>query len=124
MIVLLVLIWYVTSVLWRRRHGIIPKRGIGTDADLGALSDKPRIRVRAVTVAGPNRVRVVLTPGPGSDLDMVVELADDDFGYGLLQQWCRSAQALAIVIPPDSSIVRLRSIDDHQHLSLRRVDQG
>ena len=31
---------------------------------------------------------------------------------------------LAIVMPPDSRIVRLRSIDDLQPLTLRRVDEG
>ena len=79
---------------------------------------------------GPDRVRLVLTPetdrghelSPSSDLDFVVLLSDEEFGLDLLQEWKRSESSIAIVIPPDSRIVRLRSVDDLQPLTLRRVD--
>jgi hypothetical protein len=49
-------------------------------------------------------------------------LNEDDFGFGLLREWQRAGTAVAIVMPPDSHIVRLRSVDDLQPLTLRRVD--
>jgi len=133
-VVLLVLLlaFYVASVIRRRVHGLVPQRGIGTAADLGALADKPRVRVSEVTRTGTDRVHVVLTPEPGptdgdrvataSDLDLMVVLRDEDFGFELLHEWRRSGKSLAIVFPPESQIVRLRSIDDLQPLTLRRVD--
>jgi hypothetical protein len=152
LLAVLLLAWYVGSVVRGRRASMVPKR-VGVAADLGELLDKPRVRVRAVTSAGPGRVRLVLTPepgpepgpapgaepgrgparetGPGSgaesapgpsdpqDLDLVVLLREDEFGYQLLGAWQRSQSSLAIVTLPDSRIVRLRAIDDLQPLSLR-----
>jgi hypothetical protein len=119
-------------LLVRRVGGIVPKRGMGIRADLGELADKPRVRVREVAKAGPARVRLVLTPEPGpadvplpttsSDLELVVSGPDQQFGFELLCEWQRSQSVLAVVMPPDSRIVRLRSIDDLQPLTLRRVD--
>jgi len=117
--------WYIVSFVRRRRHGLVAERGLSVGADLGMLADAPRVRVAAVTQAGPDMVRVALAPESGDeDLDLVVSLSEDDFGFGLLRDWQRSQAALAIVMPPDSRIVRLRSVDDLQPLTLRRVDDG
>lgn len=137
-IVILILIvlaaWYVVSLVRRRQQGIVARRGLSIGADLGTLADQPRVRVRAVTTSGPDRVRLVLTPetgpadGPGlptsSDLDLVVSLGEEEFGFKLLHDWQRAQSSLAIVMPPNSRIVRLRSIDDLQPLTLQRVDQA
>src|ERR1700730_6427229 len=64
-LVVLLMAWFVISILRRHGHGIAARRGISVGADLGALADKARVRVRAVTRAGPDRVRLVLTPEPG-----------------------------------------------------------
>ena len=128
------LAWYLVSMVRRHRRGIVAERGMSIGADLGTLADKPRVRLRAVTKAGPDRVRLVLTPetgagdGPGlttsADLDLLVFLREEEFGFELLNEWKRSQSSLAMVVPPDSRIVRLRSIDDLQPLTLRRVDEG
>jgi hypothetical protein len=137
-VVILLLVVLVTglavSFVLRRRRSLVPRRGLSIGADLGALADQPRVRVQAVTITGPDRVRVVLTPETGpadpsrrpisSDLDLVVTLREGDFGFELLHEWKQSASSLAIVIPPDSRLVRLRAIDDQQPLLLRRVDEG
>jgi hypothetical protein len=128
----LLLVWLISSLVRGRRGGIVARRGMGIGADLGALADKPRVRVRAMTKSGPDRVHVILTPesGPGdglstsSDLDLDVVLSDGEFGFELLQEWQRSESSLAIVMPPGSRLVRLRSIDDLQPLTLRRADEG
>jgi hypothetical protein len=132
LLTLLVLLaaWYLVSTVRRHRHGIVAERGISVGADLASLGDKPRVRVRAVSIVGPDRVRLVLTPerdrgeelSMPSDLDLVVLLNEVGFGFDLLEEWRRSQSSIAIVMPPDSRIVRLRSIDDLQPLTLRRVD--
>ena len=117
--------WYGVTFVLRRRHGLVAERGLSIGADLGMLGDAPRVRVAAVTQAGPDRVRLALARESGDeDLELVVSLSEDDFGFGLLHDWQRSQAALAIVMPPDSRIVRLRSVDDLQPLTLRRVDEG
>jgi hypothetical protein len=124
-VVLLLIVWFVVSFV-RRRQGLVAQRGTSIGADLGALADQARVRVRSVMKEGPDRVRVVLTPeaDPETDLDLVVLLREDEFGFELLHEWKRSERSIAIVMPPDSRIVRLRSIDDLQPLTLRRVDEG
>jgi len=118
-----VVTWIVVSVVRTRRHGLVAERGISIGADLGRLGDAPRVRVAAMTTDGPGRVRLVLAREEGGeDLDFLVSLAEDDFGFALLHDWQRSQAALAIVQPPDSHIVRLRSVDDLQPLTLRRVE--
>jgi hypothetical protein len=131
-LVVVLLIWGGFVVVRRRRHGLVAERGMSVGADLGALSDQPRVRVQSVTSAGADRVRVVLTPDPGPgdgpggvsspELDLTVLLGEDDFGFEMLHQWKRSQDVLAVVIPPDSRIVRLRSVGDLQPLTLRRAD--
>jgi hypothetical protein len=114
--------WYIVARI-RRSHGLVARRGLSIGADLGMLGDAPRVRVASVGRAGSQLVRVVLTPETGAaDLDLLVSLTDDDFGLDLLRQWQDSQEALGIVMPPDSHIVRLRSVADLQPLTLRRVD--
>ena len=131
-VVLVVLVVYSTVVLLRRRgHGIIARRGLSIGADLGALSDAPRVRIQSFAAAGPDRVRLVLAPekvqidrdpAPGSpDLDLMVWLREEEFGFGLLQEWQKSGHLIAMVLPPGGRLVRLRSVDDLQHLTLRRA---
>jgi hypothetical protein len=116
------------SFVRRRRHSFVPRRGTSVGADLGALSDQPRVRVQEVALIGPDRVRLLLTPDRDgetepttrSDLDAIVSVRDDQLG--LLRQWQERASPLAIVIPPESRLIRLRSIEDLQPLTLRRVD--
>lgn len=131
-VVVVLLVWSAVSFVRRHRRGIVAERGISVGADLGTLTDLPRVRVRAVIKAGPDRVLLVLTPEAGhgdsgvtkaSDLDLLVLLSEEDFGFDLLHEWERSQAALAIVMPPDSRIVRLRSIEDLQPLTLRRIDE-
>ncbi len=121
--------WYVVSYIRRHRRGIVAERGMSIGADLGALSDQARVRVDSVTSIGPDRIRVVLVPAPRpddgaprapEDLDLVVLMAPDDFGLQLLRDWMHSQVTLAIVVPPGSRLVRLRSIEDLQPLTLRR----
>jgi hypothetical protein len=131
-ILVLVVAWYVISLVRRHQRGIVAQRGLSIGADLGALSDQARVRVKAVTVVGPDRVHLLLSPdtdpadgrpsGPATDLDLVVLLKEDEFGFELLQEWKRRERPVAIVVPPGSRIVRLRSPDDLQPLTLRRVD--
>jgi hypothetical protein len=132
-LVVVLLAGCVLSIVQWRRSSLVPKRGSSIGADLGALFDQPRVRVRAVTMTGPDRVRLVLTPetdpvdrvgvATSSDLDLMVSLREGEFGFEQLQEWLRSASSLAIVIPPDSRLVRLRSIDSKQPLTLRTVDE-
>jgi hypothetical protein len=124
-IVILVVIvgtWLMVSFVRSRRHGLEAKRGLSIGADLGKLADTPTVTVQAVSVADEGKVRVAFEQGDGTDLDLVVSLKPDDFGYELLRQWQRAGSKVAIVMPPDSRIVRLRSVDDLQPLTLRRVD--
>jgi len=136
----------------RRSTGIVAQRGTGIRQDLGTMSDRPRIRVRSVTVTAPERVHLVLTPLPRSshggdsakgdadpdpdadpepdpdpdpdpDLDFDVILNESAFGFALLNQWQESQCSIAIVTPPGTRILRLRSIDDLQPLTLSCVDR-
>jgi hypothetical protein len=129
-VVVLLAIAVVVSIIQRNRRSLVPQRGSSVGADLGALADQPRVRVESVTRVGPDRVRLVLTPEgterdgvaapTSSDLDLVVHLREDEVGFELINEWNRSGTLLAIVIPPGSRLVRLRSIDDLQPLTLRR----
>ncbi|HEX3540075.1 MAG TPA: hypothetical protein VHT75_06470 [Acidimicrobiales bacterium] len=131
-IVVALVVCLIMYTLRRYRHGIVAERGTSIGADLGALSDAPRMLVQEVATAGPDRIHVVLRPASGSRAetslppatgrDLYVRRGDDDFGLGLLQQWQRSGSPVAIVTPPGSRLVRLRSVDDLQHLTLRLVE--
>ena len=121
-LVVVVATWLAVSFVRSRRHGLEAKRGLSIGADLGMLADTPTVTVQAVTVVDPEKVRVVLAQGDGSELDLVVSLKASEFGYELLRQWERSGSKVAMVMPTDSHIVRLRSVDDLQPLTLRRID--
>ena len=121
-IIVVAVVWVVVAFVRNRRHGLEAKRGVSIGADLGKLADTPQVTVQAVTTTAPDRVRVVLTSQSGPDLDFVVSLSEQDFGFGLLRDWQRAGSAVAIVMPPDSHVVRLRSVEDLQPLTLRRVD--
>jgi hypothetical protein len=130
---IVVLVSVAVLVVLRNRSSLVAKRGLSVGADLAGLRDAPRVRVRAMTTAGPDRVRLILmseTPEPegaapgSSDLDLLIHLEEKDFGFGLLRAWLRSESSLAIVLPPGGRLVRLRSVEDLQHLTLRRADAG
>jgi hypothetical protein len=130
-LVVVLVAWSVVSVIRRHRRGLVAERGTSIGADLGALSDQPCVRVKAVTDAGPGHVLLILTPEPGpddgldvstpADLEVLVNLREEEFGFGLLQGWKQSHTLLAIVMPPDSRILRLRAVEDLQPLTLSRV---
>jgi hypothetical protein len=123
-VLVLVLFAVALSFVRRNRRSFVPQRGSSIGADLGALADQPRVQIVTVTQLGPERVRLVLRPelGESPDLDLVVVLRDGELGFKLVHDWNRAASLLAIVIPPGSQLVRLRSIDDLQPLTLRRAD--
>jgi hypothetical protein len=123
-IVVALVTWAVVSFVRSRRHGLEAKRGLSIGADLGMLADTPRVVVQAVTTTDPETVRLVLTPDSGPDIDLCVMLKEGEFGFDLLRQWQRAHTAVAIVMPSGSHIVRLRSVEDLQPLTLRRVDSG
>lgn len=123
-IVVALVTWAVVSFVRSRRHGLEAKRGLSIGADLGMLADAPRVVVQAVTTTDPDTVRLVLTPDSGPDIDLVVSLKEGEFGFEVLRQWQRARTAVAMVMPPGSHIVRLRSVEDLQPLTLRRVDGG
>ena len=122
----------VARVVRRHRRGLVAERGTSIGADLKALADQPRVRVRSLTKAGPDRFLLVLESEAGAetgpdapaptDVELLVSLREEAFGFDLLHEWKRAQTALAIVMPPNSRIVRLRSIDDLQPLTLSRVE--
>jgi len=117
-------------VVRSRRQQLVPQRGFGVAADLGGLADAVHGRIRSVATTAPGRVLVIFTPDadpaepPAADLDLLVSLDEGDFGYRLLQQWQRADGPIAMVMPPGGRLVRLRSVESLQHLTLRRVDGG
>ena len=117
---------YFAAIFRRRGRGIVAKRGMSIGADKAALADAAQVRVTTVTADGPDRVRVVLTAAgaPPATLDVVVALSEDEFGWEQLRAWRRTEALLGMVTPPGSRIIRLRSVDDLQPLTLRRVDVG
>jgi hypothetical protein len=136
-LVIVLFAWYMVALVRRRRRGIVAERGMSIGADIAALADQPRVRVRALSEAGPGRAMLVLSPegdtqagdayegvAAAPDLEVLVDLRTEDFGFRQLQEWQHSQSALAIVMPPDSHVLRLRAIDDMQPLTLRRVERG
>ena len=118
-------VWGALTFLRRRGHGIVARRGTSIGADLGTMADRPRMRVETVLKAGSDTVRLVLVPeAETAELDLLVALNEDEFGYEQLHAWKRDRTWLAVVLPPASRIVRLRSTEDLQPLTLRRVDDG
>ena len=123
-LLLALVVAFLVSAIRRRRRSLVGQRGTSIGADLGALSDQPRVRVADLTTIGPGSARLVLRPDPATAEDMVfvVSLKEGDSGYQLLEEWQRSGGLVAVVIPPASRLVRLRSIDTLQPLTLRRLD--
>jgi hypothetical protein len=135
LIIVLLLIGVITGLFvsfLRKRGGIVSVRGMSSGADAALLSDQRRVRIVAVSDAGPDRLRVVLAAANGGsseltapdapDLDVIVALGPSDFGFGLVDGWARAGTVLALVMPERSRIIRLRSLDDQQPVTLRRVD--
>jgi hypothetical protein len=132
-IVLVLLNYYAVRAVWRRRSRIVPLRGFGTAADLGRLrQDVPRVRVRDISVVGPDETR--LTVGPvrdPQDPDLGLDDAETEYriamderdpGFEILHDWLSDQTVLGIVLPPESRLIRLRSVDGLQPLTLRRLD--
>ena len=126
-VVIVVLVVYVAATIRGRRRGVVAQRGTGIGADLGGLADAPRVRVSDVRMVGPDRAEVVLAPddpsGGPNEFRFVVWLRRDEFGYELLTQWQADADPVAMVLPPGSHLVRLRSVASLQHLTLRRLGE-
>ena len=127
----LVLVWLVVRTLLRHRSSLFSVRGYGVRADIGRMQDAPRVRIQGLATVGHDRTRIAFVPsddsrtgepdGPVDDV-FVVELGEHDASYELLRRWFNQRADLAIVIPPGSRIIRLRSISDLQPLTLRRID--
>ena len=111
---------------------------MGVRADLERLKEVPRVRVGELTMTGPDAARLVLVAvdaeeaegsepvaGNGTDpavgLEFEIEMNEGEPGYPLLQEWIRRRSVLGVVLPPDSRLIRLRSLDDLQPLTLRRL---
>jgi hypothetical protein len=126
-VILVVLIAYAVATIRRRRRGVVAERGISVGADLAALADAPRVHVREIRMVAPDRAEVVFAPeddAPGeTPLRFVVWLRRDEFGYDLLTRWQAAGDPIALVLPPGSHLVRLRSVESLQHLTLRRLDE-
>jgi hypothetical protein len=132
-ILLLVANYYAVRTVWRHRDRITPLRGFGTAADIGRLRyDVPRVQVQELTVVGPDETRLAVRPvadpddvGSGSDeagLEFRVAMNERDPGYQILQDWLTDETVLGIVLPAESRLIRLRSIEGLQPLTLRRLD--
>jgi hypothetical protein len=129
LLVVVVVIGFVVVTIQRRRRGLVAERGTSIGADLGSMNDQPRVRVSAVTTVGPDRVRLVLTSvidddaaaPPVADDELLVYLREEEVGFDTLEDWKRRQNLVASVMLPGQELVRLRSIDDLQPLTLRRV---
>lgn len=130
-VVWLLMVWFVGRAIWQRRSQLVGARGVGVGADIGHLHDVPRVHVDDLTMIGPEVARLALTPAtspdPGSTEKapggvFLISMSLQDPGFAILQDWLERRSTLGLVMPPDSSIIRLRSLDDLQPITLRRVD--
>jgi hypothetical protein len=98
---------------------------MGVAADFGVLGATPRVHIESITRTGADTARLVVRR-EGSDnpeeLTFVVALQEGEFGAGLLEEWRQADSSIAMVIPPNTHILRLRSVDSLQNLTLRRVE--
>ena len=127
MVLLIVLgLLLVVPRVWRRRHGLVGVRGFGPGADLGRLHDAPRVRVGGLAVDGPDRARLLLIPGDSDSAtaptEAIVAIAEGDPEFAILQRWLEDQSVLGVVMRPDNRIIRLRSLDDLQPITLRRLE--
>ena len=134
-IVLLFIICVVSAFvlvrLWRQRRSIVGQRGFGPGADIGRLHDVPRVRVESLTVEGEDRTRVLLLPAGDEDQELASEprigtnallaLDERDPEFRILQGWQQHGSVLGMV-EPSARLIRLRSLDDLQPVTLRRLD--
>jgi len=104
-------------------------RGFGPSADIGRLQDAPRVRVSEFVVTGPERARLVLVPArdagghaADAEAEYVVAVDTDEPAFEILRDWQADQRVLGAVAPRESRILRLRSLDDLQPLTLRRLD--
>ncbi len=133
-VIALVLVnYYAVRAVWRRRARLVPVRGYGPAADVGRLrEDVPRVRVRALTVLGPDEARLTLGPVPdreestggsdGPETEYRIALDGRDPGFAILSDWLDDQTVLGAVLPEGTALIRLRSVDDLQPLTLRRLD--
>ena len=105
---------------------------MGVRADVERLHDMPRVCVTDLTMTEPDVARLVLAPTTRDDLhasdtdivefEFLIAINESEYGFALLRQWREHQSVLGVVIPPESRIIRLRSLDDLQPLTLRRLD--
>ncbi len=121
--------YLIINAIWRRRRSLVGVRGFGTSADIGRLHDVPRVRFGELTVVGPERARLVLVPASDAgvkaadaEAEYLVAVAADEPAFDILRDWQANQRVLGAVAPNDSRILRLRSLDDLQPLTLRRLD--
>jgi len=103
---------------------------MGVRADLERMRDAPRATVVELRATGDRTARLVLRPvtvngtSGDADLEFTVEVGVSDPGWDMLRGWRDEGSVLAVVMPPESSLLRLRGLDDLQPLTLRRLDAG
>ena len=129
LVVWLILAVWLVGAIRRRRTSIVSKRGMSVGADIGRLHDVPRVRVDEIAMTGPDAARLVLAAvdeGPASASEVegtyTIWLNEQDPGFAQLHEWRDDGSVLGMVLPPESNLIRLRSIDDLQPLTLRRLD--
>jgi hypothetical protein len=128
----LAVLWSVAILVWRRRRNLLTVRGFGVRADVGRLHDVPRVVVGELTMISPEVARIALQPSSPQEQDnprnravegtFLIGLNERDPGFEILQGWLEDQSILGAVMPPESRIIRLRSLDDLQPLTLRRID--
>jgi hypothetical protein len=122
------LVYLVARAILRRRASLVSKRGFGVAADVQRLNEVPRVRIREVSIAGPDIARLRLVPARTEDAarvvtgDIAVALNASDAEYALLREWLDRGSDLGIVMPEGTELIRLRNVEDLQPLTLRRVE--
>ena len=126
------LTWLLWSAILRHRSQVVSVRGMSTTADVGRLHDMPRVQAHDLTMMGADSayLTVVSLENPeganpdaaGTESEFLIAINQGDPGWGILQDWIAHGTVLGIVVPPESRLLRLRSVDDLQPLTLRRLD--
>jgi hypothetical protein len=84
--------------------------------------------VHGVSISALGVVRLSLIPArqedqaKGLDGDFLVALTASDPEYLILREWLEHGSDVAVVMPPESNLIRLRNLADLQPLTLRRLD--